>query len=129
MDHLYGYDGHDHLEGGAGNDELHGGDQDDVLVGGADDDRLEGGRGFDTYIVGQGTDTIVDEDGKGVVKDAQGRIIAGTFIRGADGRYTWASDAAVGATRNSPLTITLEKTQNGKTTRSPFTYKLAAPAP
>lgn len=27
------------------------------------------------------------------------------------------------------LTITLEKTQNGKTTRSPFTYKLAAPAP
>jgi hypothetical protein len=27
------------------------------------------------------------------------------------------------------LTITLEKTQNGKTTRSPFRYTLAAPAP
>ncbi|MBA3976332.1 MAG: hypothetical protein C0504_19155 [Candidatus Solibacter sp.] len=27
------------------------------------------------------------------------------------------------------LTITLEKTQNGKTTRSPFSYTLAAPAP
>lgn len=27
------------------------------------------------------------------------------------------------------MTITLEKTANGKTTRSPFTYSLAAPAP
>jgi hypothetical protein len=27
------------------------------------------------------------------------------------------------------LTITLEKTQDGKTTRSPFSYSLAAPAP
>ena len=27
------------------------------------------------------------------------------------------------------LTITLEKTRNGKTTRSPFSYSLAAPAP
>ena len=107
-DELKGEGGKDYLEGNAGDDRLYGGDQDDTLVGGAGDDRLEGGTGFDTYVVGQGTDTIVDEDGKGVVKDGQGRIIAGTFIRGADGRYTWAGNAAVGATRNSPLTITLE---------------------
>jgi len=108
VDHLYGYGGHDHLEGGAGDDKLYGGDQDDVLVGGAGDDRLEGGRGFDTYIVGQGIDTIVDDDGLGVVKDGAGRLIAGAFIRGADGRYAWANDAVVTASHNSPLTITLE---------------------
>ncbi|MEZ5614543.1 MAG: calcium-binding protein [Rhodocyclaceae bacterium] len=107
-DVLYGHGGRDHLEGGAGNDWLYGGDQDDTLIGGAGDDRLEGGKGFDTYIVGQGRDTLVDEDGLGVVKDGQGRIIAGAFIRGADGRYVWAGDAQVTATHNSPLTLTLE---------------------
>jgi Ca2+-binding RTX toxin-like protein len=107
-DVLYGYDQNDYLEGGAGDDWLYGGDGNDTLVGGAGDDRLYGGIGFDTYIVGQGSDTIIDEDGKGVVKDAQGREIAGTFIRRADGSYVWANAAAVGATHNSPLTITLE---------------------
>ena len=107
-DHLYGHGGRDHLEGGAGDDRLYGGDQDDTLIGGEGSDRLEGGKGFDTYIVGQGTDTIVDEDGLGVVKDGQGRILAGAFIQGADGRYSWAGNPAVTATHNSPLTITLE---------------------
>ena len=108
VDHLYGHGGRDRLEGGAGDDRLYGGDQDDTLIGGEGDDRLEGGTGFDTYIVGQGTDTIVDEDGLGVVKDGQGRILAGAFVQGADGRYAWAGNPAVTATHNSPLTLTLE---------------------
>ena len=107
-DVLHGHAGRDWLEGGAGDDRLYGGDQDDTLIGGEGPDRLEGGKGFDTYIVGQGTDTIVDEDGLGVVKDGQGRILAGAFIQGADGRYSWAGNPAVTATHNSPLTITLE---------------------
>ena len=108
VDHLYGYGGNDRLEGGAGDDELYGGGEDDTLIGGRGDDILRGGTGFDTYIVGQGTDTIVDEDGLGVVRDGQGRVIAGAFVQGADGRYTWIQNAQVGATHNSPLTITLE---------------------
>ena len=107
-DHLHGQGGRDYLEGGAGDDELYGGDGDDTLIGGAGDDKLYGGKGFDTYIVGRGRDTIIDEDGLGVVKDEQGRIIAGAFVRGADGRYVWAGGAQVTATHNSPLTLTLE---------------------
>jgi Ca2+-binding RTX toxin-like protein len=98
----------DRIYGGGGVDHLHGHGGRDWLEGGAGDDRLEGGRGFDTYIVGQGTDTIVDEDGLGVIKDGQGRILAGAFLQGADGRYSWAGNPAVTATHNSPLTITLE---------------------
>ncbi|MEZ5617333.1 MAG: hypothetical protein R3E40_03525 [Rhodocyclaceae bacterium] len=107
-DVLYGFDQNDRLEGNAGDDDLYGGDGDDTLIGGAGDDKLYGGKGFDTYIVGRGRDTIIDEDGLGVVKDEQGRIIAGAFIRGADGRYVWAGGAQVTATHNSPLTLTLE---------------------
>ncbi|MGZ5145742.1 MAG: calcium-binding protein, partial [Burkholderiales bacterium] len=99
--------GRDYIEGNSGVDTLEGGDDDDILVGGAGDDILRGGKGVDTYVVGNDKDTINDEDGRGIVVDGNGRRIAGLFVKQGS-QYVFVDDPNIVATRNSPLTITLE---------------------
>ncbi len=107
-DLMLGGEGDDRLEGGDGDDVLIGGAGNDVLAGGAGANWLDGGAGLDYYLLAPGSvNTLRDPDRQGVVI-ANGVPLTGQWRKQADGSYRWGHNDGVTATRNSPLTVTLE---------------------